>query len=302
MTSSILASRSAISPSWAWVWSTTRVNKNARVCAEGPGQRPWSGLGIFERIWPRARSATPAGSPPSPTINARIIAPPETPSTRATRRSSVSGTAMRPCGCSAPPHTTRATVGCSSRAAGKTYLPGEVTVQGALHKAGGGFRIDHRLAQAEKYLSHSFVESPEMVNVYYGIAVTDEGAARRRLSPTTSRSLNRDHGFRLTTIGRLHRHGGERRAGQCVHHSHRQAGSDGALAGDRRPVVCMSGGTPPHGGSGLFLLPELFGQRAEPAVLAAAPSKPGDHAAGARSPVAACPRCREPPQPEGLNA
>ena len=36
---------------------------------------------------------------------------------------------------------------------------------GSLSKSGGGFRIDHPLDPAGKYLCHSFVESPDMKNV-----------------------------------------------------------------------------------------------------------------------------------------
>jgi hypothetical protein len=46
-------------------------------------------------------------------------------------------------------------------------------VFGALSKAGGGFRIDHPVEPADKYLSHSFVESSEMKKVYDGIATLD---------------------------------------------------------------------------------------------------------------------------------
>lgn len=86
---------------------------------------------------------------------------------------------------------------------GRTFLYGEVTVQGALHKPGGGFKIDHPQDPEQKYLSHSFVESPEMVNLYAGTAVTgDDGVATISL-PDYFGALNRDHRFQLTTIGEL---------------------------------------------------------------------------------------------------
>ena len=40
-------------------------------------------------------------------------------------------------------------------------------------KNAGAFRIDHPLDPANKYLSHSFVESPDMKNIYDGIVTTD---------------------------------------------------------------------------------------------------------------------------------
>jgi hypothetical protein len=45
------------------------------------------------------------------------------------------------------------------------YLAGNVTIAGSLSKTCGSFRIDHPLDPANKYLSHSFVESPYMKNV-----------------------------------------------------------------------------------------------------------------------------------------
>ena len=48
-------------------------------------------------------------------------------------------------------------------------LNGKVKITGNLEKAGGSFKIDHPLDPANKYLSHSFVESPDMKNVYDGV-------------------------------------------------------------------------------------------------------------------------------------
>jgi hypothetical protein len=45
---------------------------------------------------------------------------------------------------------------------------GDVNVIGNLSKSGGSFKIDHPLDPANKYLYHSFVESPEMKNIYDG--------------------------------------------------------------------------------------------------------------------------------------
>jgi len=46
-------------------------------------------------------------------------------------------------------------------------------VTGKLTKGSGSFKIDHPLDPANKYLSHSFVESPDMMNVYNGNIITD---------------------------------------------------------------------------------------------------------------------------------
>lgn len=58
------------------------------------------------------------------------------------------------------------------------FFLGDVDVDGDLSKAGGSFKIDHPLDPANKYLYHSFVESPDMMNIYNGNVTTDaEGKA-----------------------------------------------------------------------------------------------------------------------------
>ncbi len=56
------------------------------------------------------------------------------------------------------------------------YVGGNLTVGGTLVKSAGSFRIDHPLDPVNKYLSHSFVESPDMKNVYDGVATLDANA------------------------------------------------------------------------------------------------------------------------------
>src|SRR6266545_7398295 len=48
------------------------------------------------------------------------------------------------------------------------FFSGNVYVTGTLTKGGGAFRIDHPLHPAHTYLQHSFVESPDMMDVYNG--------------------------------------------------------------------------------------------------------------------------------------
>ena len=58
------------------------------------------------------------------------------------------------------------------------YFVGRVNVTGTLSKGGGSFKIDHPLDPENKYLYHSFVESPDMMNIYNGnVATDDEGYA-----------------------------------------------------------------------------------------------------------------------------
>jgi hypothetical protein len=86
-----------------------------------------------------------------------------------------------------------------------TLFVGRVRVTGYLSNGGGGFTIDHPVDPANKYLSHSFVESSEMLNVYSGTVNTDDdGAARVELPPYFD-ALNRDFRYQLTGIGELAR-------------------------------------------------------------------------------------------------
>ena len=78
---------------------------------------------------------------------------------------------------------------------------GDVTVTGNLSKGGGSFKIDHPLDPANKYLYHSFVESPDMMNVYNGIAILDSSGEATITMPDWFSVLNRDFRYQLTAIG-----------------------------------------------------------------------------------------------------
>ena len=72
---------------------------------------------------------------------------------------------------------------------------------GWLTKAGGGFRIDHPLDPGNKYLNHSFVESPDMMNVYNGNIELDANGEAWIDLPDYFDTLNRDFRYQLTCIG-----------------------------------------------------------------------------------------------------
>src|SRR5918994_2178093 len=81
------------------------------------------------------------------------------------------------------------------------YLGGNVVITGNLQKGGGSFKIDHPLDPANKYLHHSFVESPDMKNVYDGmVALDNKGEAEIEL-PDWFAALNKDFRYQLTAIG-----------------------------------------------------------------------------------------------------
>jgi hypothetical protein len=79
---------------------------------------------------------------------------------------------------------------------------GDVQVNGNLSATGTkSFKIDHPLDPANKYLVHSCVESPDMKNIYDGVATLDaEGSASVAL-PAYFEALNKDFRYQLTAIG-----------------------------------------------------------------------------------------------------
>jgi hypothetical protein len=78
-----------------------------------------------------------------------------------------------------------------------------VIVSGTLFKGGGGFEIDHPLDPANRYLRHSFVECPEMLNVYSGNVTTDGNGEACVALPDYFEALNEDFRYQLTVIGQF---------------------------------------------------------------------------------------------------
>jgi trimeric autotransporter adhesin len=84
-----------------------------------------------------------------------------------------------------------------------TATTGNVDVRGTLSKGGGSFKIDHPLDPANKYLYHSFVESPDMKNMYDGNITTDGAGQATVTLPDWFETLNRDFRYQLTVIGQF---------------------------------------------------------------------------------------------------
>lgn len=78
---------------------------------------------------------------------------------------------------------------------------GNVSVSGSLAKAGGSFKIDNPANPENEILYHSFVESPDMMNVYNGNVVTDGSGNATVVLPDYFQSLNSEFRYQLTTIG-----------------------------------------------------------------------------------------------------
>ena len=152
---------------------------------------------------------------------------------------------------------------------------GNVSVNGTLSKSGGSFKIDDPLDPANKYLSHSFVESPDMKNVYDGVVTLDGSGEATVNLPEWFGALNKDFRYQLTAIGA---------PGPNLYIAKEIAGNSFKIAGGaaggkvswqvtgtrqdawanahRIPVEEMK----PEAERGFYLAPELFGQSQEKSV------------------------------------
>jgi hypothetical protein len=93
-------------------------------------------------------------------------------------------------------------VGVNNAGGQAGYFAGNVAITGNLSKGGGSFKIDDPIAPAEKYLSHSFVESPDMMNIYNGTVILNAHGQAVIELPAWFGALNRDYRYQLTAIGR----------------------------------------------------------------------------------------------------
>lgn len=84
---------------------------------------------------------------------------------------------------------------------GNVQINGDITITGNIAKGGGTFRIDHPLDPENKYLVHSFVESPDMMNIFSGNITTDENGMATVQMPDYFEAANKDFRYQLTVIG-----------------------------------------------------------------------------------------------------
>lgn len=85
----------------------------------------------------------------------------------------------------------------------------DFTITGAISKGSGTFVIDHPLDPENKLLYHSFVESPDVKNIYDGIARLDENGEGVVRLPDYFEALNKDFryqvkGFDVTPMPNLY--------------------------------------------------------------------------------------------------
>jgi len=91
--------------------------------------------------------------------------------------------------------------GLSLDAADGITADGDTDIIGFLSKLGGSFKIDHPLDPTNKWLYHSFVESPDMMNIYNGNVTTDANGVATVKLPEYFGVLNNDFRYQLTPIG-----------------------------------------------------------------------------------------------------
>jgi hypothetical protein len=83
------------------------------------------------------------------------------------------------------------------------YFNNKVHVSGVLSKSSGTFKIDHPQDPENKYLIHSFVESPDMMNVYNGNITTDANGVAMVSLPSYFEAENIDFKYQLTVVGQF---------------------------------------------------------------------------------------------------
>jgi hypothetical protein len=80
-------------------------------------------------------------------------------------------------------------------------VTGDYDTTGSLSKGSGSFLIDHPLDPENKLLYHSFVESPDVKNLYDGLATLDENGEARITLPSYFMALNEEFRYLATPIG-----------------------------------------------------------------------------------------------------
>jgi hypothetical protein len=82
-----------------------------------------------------------------------------------------------------------------------TTVVGTFSVTSNISKLGGSFVIDHPLDPTNKLLYHSFVESPDVKNVYDGIVVLDQSGEAIVPLPSYFEALNKDFRYQIKPVG-----------------------------------------------------------------------------------------------------
>jgi trimeric autotransporter adhesin len=172
-------------------------------------------------------------------------------------------------------------------ASGNGVFAGNLSVTGSVSKGSGSFKIDDPLDPARKYLYHSFVESPDMMNVYNGNITTDKHGLATVTLPEYFDALNRDFRYQLTVIGQFAQAIVQKEIDKnrfVIRTSKPGVKVSWQVTGIRQDAYANAHRIPveeekPAGEQGTYLHPELFGQPASKSIAAA--SKPPTAANGA---------------------
>src|SRR5262249_38422725 len=78
------------------------------------------------------------------------------------------------------------------------YFSGSTRSTGTVFGASKSFKIDHPLDPTHKYLIHSCVESPDMLNIYNGNITTDAKGNAEITLPDYFQAENIDYKYQLT--------------------------------------------------------------------------------------------------------
>ena len=81
-----------------------------------------------------------------------------------------------------------------------TTIGGSLSITGLISKGSGTFAIDHPLDPKNKLLFHSFVESPDVKNIYDGVAELDRTGEATVILPSYFEALNKDFRYQVKSI------------------------------------------------------------------------------------------------------
>ncbi|HEV2423849.1 MAG TPA: hypothetical protein VGZ29_03370 [Terriglobia bacterium] len=162
---------------------------------------------------------------------------------------------------------------------GVNTIFGSLNVTGTLTKGSGSFKIDDPLDPANKYLYHSFVESPDMMDIYNGNVTTNKQGVAIVVLPAYFQALNRDFRYQLTPIGQFAQVIVARKIANnrfVIRTSKPGVEVSWQVTGIRHDAFANAHRIPveeekPPREQGKYLHPELFGARPEEAVGYSAP-------------------------------